>query len=443
MADRITEGKVKAALSSAAPEQQGEALLALIRAMAGGRDQTLYFGTVVARCLSSGGAAHTHIPRLAYAFICRCDHCVDFREWDSVREAIERDVHHGDADLATAALDTIGHLPLRVLQPAAAALAQSLTAILDSSSRCEHVRCSAASAAQHLLLRVGRVQTASDSTEISINKALHNLALALAACSLDASVLVSSEAMDSLAAICPSAPASSRLVGVQCLGDVLRLPDTSISILTSPHGDDVWSGSVAGKGVKTRGPSATAPEGNGGSLRMVASSVWESGVLGVVDSIAASVVGWLQEHYTLLIVRFLTLHERGRRKGLRLLVLVAASNLSPANQCGTLDTDADRNMQARGIRREDMVYLVGEEVLTPMALSPDLSFVTNACQGLLQLAQLLQVLDLECVFVCVCACVCAGLCVCVYVLSSSALRRHHSRAIREREQTACADGRQS
>ena len=78
-----------------------------------------------------------------------------------------------------------------------------------------------------------------------------------------------------------------------------------------------------------------------------------------------------------------------------------------------------------------------------MALSPDLSFVTNACQGLLQLAQLLQVLDLECVFVCVCACVCAGLCVCVYVLSSSALRRHHSRAIREREQTACADGRQS
>ena len=60
MADRITEGKVKAALSSAAPEQQGEALLALIRAMAGGRDQTLYFGTVVVRCLSSGGAAHTH-----------------------------------------------------------------------------------------------------------------------------------------------------------------------------------------------------------------------------------------------------------------------------------------------------------------------------------------------------------------------------------------------
>ncbi len=57
----------------------------------------------------------------------------------------------------------------------------------------------------------------------------------VSASALDPSTMVSSEAMDSLASLCSFAPASSRLIGAEALGDVLRLPNTSISILAPEH----------------------------------------------------------------------------------------------------------------------------------------------------------------------------------------------------------------
>ena len=156
-------------------------------------------------------------------------------EWVMVRESVLRDMRDQDSELATAAIASIASLPLHVLLQSATNLSLYLTALLtggDAASEC--VRRSAVQGARYLLLRVGEVRIASDTSDAE-TKALHSLAQALAASALDSSAVVSCAAMESLGILCPLAPASSRLVGAQSLGDALCLPHTCISILAPPE----------------------------------------------------------------------------------------------------------------------------------------------------------------------------------------------------------------
>ena len=69
------------------------------------------------------------------------------------------------------------------------------------------VRRSAVQAGRYVLLRIGEVKLASEGSDAE-SRALHSLALALAASAVDGSALVASQGMQALATICPHAPVS-------------------------------------------------------------------------------------------------------------------------------------------------------------------------------------------------------------------------------------------
>ena len=264
------------------------------------------------------------------------------QEWVIVREAVLRDMRDPDPDLATAAICSISSLPLNELQSACTNLAHNLMAIMshgDSTNEC--VRRSAVHGARYLLLRIGEVKVASETSDAEM-KALHSLALALAGCSLDSSALVCSEAMDGLASLCHWAPASSHLIGAKTLGDTLSLPHTTISILAPPQRHvlctavdrAVWvegthaasvAGSIAGESEGVPMPKRSTST----------CSVWGRGALGILQHLASVTLLWLQQRLALLVARFMSLQDRERRKGMGILVLLLASSLTSASSAAS------------------------------------------------------------------------------------------------------------
>ena len=292
-ADRMTDEGIRQALAaSAEPQRQCEMLLALIRAAAAGREQTAHFGAVAAQCLT--GTPHKRVRRLAYAFLRGYPDAVELAEWIMVCEAVLRDMRDPEPELAAAALAALASLPLHALQPAAAKLARSLAALLaHGGASNEGVRRSAVQGSRVLLLRVGEVTVAAEAPDSDAG-ALHELAQALAASALDPSPVVSSEAMDALASLCSFAPASSRLIGAETLGDVLRLPDTALCIL-APEKHDVLRSAADARGRRatcarqTRGAPWLA-----GPAPSSSSYVWSSGALGILARLASLALAWLQ-----------------------------------------------------------------------------------------------------------------------------------------------------
>lgn len=289
----------------------------------------VYFGAVAAQCLTA--TSHKDVRRLAYSFVRSCPDAAELAAWIVLREAVFRDMRDPEPELASAAIAAIASLPLPALQPVATKLAQSLTSMLtQGEATSEGVRRSAVQGARVLLLRIGEITVASEASNGDAS-ALHALARALAASALDPSTMVSSEAMDSLAILCSFAPASSRLIGVEVLGDVLRLPNTSISIL-APECHHVLRSAAESR---VRG-AAIAQQMRGGAscLNGPAPSspahVWSSGALGILARLASLALAWLQPHLALLLARFECLQDRERRRATRFIVLVLAAALTSA-----------------------------------------------------------------------------------------------------------------
>ena len=293
----------QALAASGEPQRQGEALLALLRSAAAGHGHAAYFGAVTAQCMTS--AQHKLVRRLAYSFLRSCQGADGSAEWVVVREAVLRDVREQDPELAAAAIAIIPSLPLQVLQPAAANIAISLTAILatrgDAAS--ESVRRSAVQGARCVLLSLGDIKTAANASDPEI-KALHSLALALAACALESSRLISSEAMEALAALCVFAPASSRPIGAPTLGHLLCMPYIPISILEDSSFPSDSSGSSSHVGSRA---DVVTP-----ATRHIGSH----GALGSLPYLASAAIAWLLPRFDIFLARFMSMQVEVRPQSL-------------------------------------------------------------------------------------------------------------------------------
>jgi hypothetical protein len=368
----------------------------------------------VAQCLP-GTTKDKLVRRLAYSFVRSCKDADSMQEWVIVREAVLRDMRDPDPDLATAAICSISSLPLNELQSACTNFAHNLMAIMshgDSTNEC--VRRSAVHGARYLLLRIGEVKVASETSDAEM-KALHSLALALAGCSLDSSALVCSEAMDGLASLCHWAPASSHLIGAKTLGDTLSLPHTTISVLAPPQRHvlctavdrAVWvegthaasvAGSIAGESEGVPMPKRSTST----------CSVWGRGALGILQHLASVTLLWLQQHLALLVARFMSLQDRERRKGMGILVLLLASSLTSASSAASHaprrpSTPPEAIGGGGGVREGGHVATDGDEqeldaqegdglecmeladqILVPMARGTLPALALEACKALLQ-----------------------------------------------------------
>jgi hypothetical protein len=405
----------------------------------------VYFEAVAAQCLTA--TPHKGVRRLAYSFVRSCPGAAELAAWIVVREAVLRDMRDPEPELASAAIAAIASLPLPALQPAATKLAQSLTAMLthgDATS--EGVRRSAVQGASVLLLRVGEITVASEASSGEAG-ALHALARALAASALDSSTMVSSEAMDSLASLCSFAPASSRLIGAEALGDVLRLPNTSISILAPEHhhvlrpaADSRGRGAAIAQQTRSGASCLTGPAPSSPA------HVWSSGALGILARLASLALAWLQPHLALLLARFECLQDRERRRATRFIVLLLAASLTSAappappsraahNKAPQVNEAAHTGGSARDVEYEAEVEAEGEgeadwqegvggeslgweaveqvlaplsnfflfflliffyvQVLAPLARSSDGFLSLEACQALLQLSRLVSLYPLS------------------------------------------------
>ena len=234
----------QALAASGEPQRQGETLLALLRVAAAGHGHGVYFGTVTAQCMT--GTQHKLVRRLAYSFLRSCQGADGLAEWVMVSEAVLRDMRDQDPELAIAAMAIIPSLPLQVLLPSAANFALSLTAILTTrgDAASEGVRRAAVQGARHLLLRIGDVMMAAEKSDPGTEN-LRSLAHALAACALESSRAIASEAMEALAMLCQYAPASCCPMGASCLRDLLRPPNLPISVLENDNSPLEFSGSSA------------------------------------------------------------------------------------------------------------------------------------------------------------------------------------------------------
>jgi len=284
----------QALAASGEPQRQGETLLALLRVAAAGHGHGVYFGTVTAQCMT--GTQHKLVRRLAYSFLRSCQGADGLAEWVMVSEAVLRDMRDQDPELAIAAMAIIPSLPLQVLLPSAANFALSLTAILTTrgDAASEGVRRAAVQGARHLLLRIGDVMMAAEKSDPGTEN-LRSLAHALAACALESSRAIASEAMEALAMLCQYAPASCCPMGASCLRDLLRPPNLPISVLENDHSPLEFSGSSAQFGG---GACLISPKTRGLATH---------GSLGILKHLAASAVAWLQERFALLLARFTSL----------------------------------------------------------------------------------------------------------------------------------------